>query len=520
VPLTEDEPTGVGDSALGSLFEHVRDAILLLEEGGLGDCNPAALSLFGADDRAHLFQQGLAGLCADKGEAEPLTAHLEAARREGGHLFQWRIRRLDGDTVPVEVQLSRLPHPGRDRIVASLRDMSARQAFSNGGGAAESLLRNVLSVTDEGFVLHDPRDNRITDINDALIHLMGYSGEEIIGRSIYDFIHPDYIAYMQEKIRQARERGDPVRSYEAVLQHKRGDPVPVQIHAGTAEDEAGNASANFAFITDLTQRYAMEESLRAAKCEAEEANQAKSMFLANMSHELRTPLNAVIGYSDMLREEAEDVGQADFIPDLERIRSAAKHLLSMINDILDFSKIEAGKVELYFETFDLGELCGEVEGTVQPLVTKKGNQLDVACPDTLGALRSDRTRLRQILFNLLSNAAKFTEEGRIALRAWPEDGCVAMAVSDTGIGMSADQLERLFEAFTQADASTTRNYGGTGLGMTITRHFTHLLGGEIYVDSVPGEGSTFTIRLPEEPPEQEEAAAHEANAGGEQRTSG
>jgi signal transduction histidine kinase len=254
-------------------------------------------------------------------------------------------------------------------------------------------------------------------------------------------------------------------------------------------------------IAGAFARRQYESELLEAKQEAEDANEAKSMFLANMSHELRTPLNAVIGYSDMLQEEAKDQELEDFIPDLERIQSAGKHLLAMINDILDLSKIEAGKVELYFEEVALCALFEEVESTVQPLVAKRSNALEVECPESIGEIRTDRTRLRQILFNLLSNAAKFTEQGTISLRAWREDGQVALAVSDTGIGMSEDQLAHLFEAFAQADASTTRNYGGTGLGMTITRHFTQMLGGEIDVDSVPDEGSTFTVWLPEEPPE-------------------
>jgi signal transduction histidine kinase/DNA-binding response OmpR family regulator len=240
----------------------------------------------------------------------------------------------------------------------------------------------------------------------------------------------------------------------------------------------------------------LERAVTAAK----EANQAKSAFLAKMSHELRTPMNAIIGYSEMLLEDATDSGEERTAEDLRKILSAARHLLGLINDVLDLSKIEAGKMQLYLETFDLQTLVHEVSSTITPLVEKRKNQLVVNCAPAIGSMYGDATKIRQTLLNLLSNASKFTEKGRIELKIDREiaDGqvWVVMAVSDSGIGMTEEQMSRLFRAFTQADASTASKFGGTGLGLAISKQFAQMMGGDITVKSTPGAGSTFTIRVP------------------------
>jgi signal transduction histidine kinase len=229
----------------------------------------------------------------------------------------------------------------------------------------------------------------------------------------------------------------------------------------------------------------------------EEASGHKSEFLASMSHELRTPLNAIIGYSEMLQEEADDLGTEAFLPDLRKINAAGKHLLGLINDILDLSKIEAGKMDLFLETFSVPDLVRDVSAIVRPLVDKNANTLVVRAADDLGTMHADLTKVRQALFNLLSNAAKFTDHGTITLTAKREpDDWLTFAVSDTGIGMTDEQMGRLFEAFSQAEASTRTKYGGTGLGLAISRRFCRLMGGDITVESAPGRGSTFSVRLP------------------------
>jgi signal transduction histidine kinase len=229
-----------------------------------------------------------------------------------------------------------------------------------------------------------------------------------------------------------------------------------------------------------------------------EASQHKSQFLANMSHELRTPLNAIIGVSEMLREDAEAAGQ-DLEP-LDRVLAAGRHLLALINDILDLSKIEAGRMELHLETFPLVPVIQNVAKTIEPMATKNGNRLVIHCPAGLGTIHADQMPLRQALLNLMSNANKFTDRGTITIEArqGQENGrdWITLAVADTGIGMTAEQMGKLFQEFSQASSTTASKYGGTGLGLVISRRFCQMMGGDITVESEPGRGSTFTIRLP------------------------
>jgi len=336
------------------------------------------------------------------------------------------------------------------------------------------------------------RDHHIVSCNPAFETLFGYAPREAVGRDLDDLIsteatRAEAVGYTQHVLEQGPVHGMGRR------RRRDGSLVDVEI-LGVPVVVDGELVGLMGLYHDISE-------LQRARHEAEAANSAKSQFLAHMSHELRTPLNAIIGYSEMVEEEVTDVGHPELAPDLQKIRAAGRHLLALINDILDLSKIEAGKLELFVEPFDVADTVRDVTTTIRPLVEKNANRLEVRCADALGTMRSDLVKVRQALLNLLSNACKFTDHGTVTLTAGREkngDGAewLVFTVSDTGIGMTPEQMGKLFEAFSQADASTARRYGGTGLGLAITRRFCQMMGGDVVVSSEPGKGSTFTVRLP------------------------
>ncbi len=354
-------------------------------------------------------------------------------------------------------------------------------------------------------------EDQILSCNPAFESLYGYAQEEVVGKNLDELITTEETRLeAMGYSRQARD-DQPV---QVITRRRRKDGSLVDVEVLAVPVVIGGERVGLmGLYHDVTE-------LLAARKASEAANHAKSQFLANMSHELRTPLNAIIGYSEMLEEEAAERGHTDYVPDLQKIRSAGRHLLALINDVLDLSKIEAGKMELHLETFELRPVLDAVATTVSPLIEKNGNTLSLELAPDLGAMRADTTRVRQVLFNLLSNATKFTEHGGITLRAvreaGPDGDTVCFSVRDTGIGMTPEQLDRLFQAFSQAETSTASKYGGTGLGLAISKMFCEMMGGSISVTSEPGIGTTFLVRLPSEvrPPRERAAVAAVVEAAG------
>ncbi|MDM8559171.1 response regulator [Candidatus Parabeggiatoa sp. HSG14] len=369
----------------------------------------------------------------------------------------------------------------------------------------------IFDAAEDGICGMDLQGN-ITFINPAAARMLGYIPEELIGlpqHQTIHYAHQDGTPYLLENcaIHKALKKGKIEHINKEVFWRKDGVSFPVEyVVAPLVEND--KAIGIVITFNDITIRKEAEITLQQAKETAEQANLAKSQFLANMSHELRTPLNAIIGYSEILIEDITDdaiiAGKAsdeiEYTVDLKKINDAGHHLLELINDVLDISKIEAGRMDIYNETFSVLEMLEEVVNTVQPLVEKKGNRLEIECDKDLKPLYADITKLRQILLNLLSNASKFTEQGIIKLAVIIEKrddiSWMLFKVSDTGIGMTLEQQTKLFEVFTQADASTTRKYGGTGLGLTISKRFVEMMGGRVTVESELSKGSTFIIHLP------------------------
>ncbi len=472
-------------------------------QGVITDWNAQAETMFGRT------RTEAVGLALDQ---TIIPAQYRQAHRQGlahylqtgeGPVLNQRIEiaalRRDGTEFPIELAI--VPIQSQDGVAFSAfaRDLTETKEAEAERERLARYNQLLLDSTGEGMYGLDT-DGNCTFLNCMGARMLGRTADEVLGQNMHRLTHHRHAdgseyAAADCPIYQALQTGQSCRIEDDVFWRADGTAFPVEYTSSPIQSEGQLQGAVVAFA-DITERKHAEKELLAAKDAAEASSRTKSQFLANMSHELRTPMNAILGYSEMLQEEAEDEGLDNFTPDLQKIQSAGKHLLALINDILDLSKIEAGKMELYLEDFSVPEMLADVTATVQTLVAKKNNTLTLDCAPDVGAMHGDLTKVRQSLFNLLSNAAKFTENGTVTLRVRRDSAFYVFDVQDTGIGMTAEQMAGLFEAFSQADASTTRKYGGTGLGLAITRRFCRMMGGDTLVESETGIGSVFTMRLP------------------------
>ncbi|MEG4838570.1 response regulator [Microcoleus sp. B9-D4] len=418
------------------------------------------------------------------------------------------LKQTAGRATEISTQLKMVGEMLANVLERKRAEAALRQSETKYRSIFENAVEGIFQTTPTGYYLSG---------NSALARIYGYESSTQMLAELTDinrqfYVNPNRRAEFIALLGARRQ----VAKFESQIYRRDGSTIWISENARSICDENGRVLYYEGTVQDITDRKQAESAMQLALEAAESANRAKSTFLANMSHELRTPLNAIIGYSEMLQEEAEELGDEAFVPDLEKICSAGKHLLSMIDDILDISKIEAGRMDLYLETFDIHSLIESAVATARPLVEKNGNTLEVYCPDNLDTMHADMTKVRQVLLNLLSNAAKFTQNGRIAIgverikneqlkmKNQEESSQILISnseflsfrVADTGIGMTQEQLERVFQPFTQADASTTREYGGTGLGLAISQRFCQMMGGSIEVSSTLGSGTTFTVILP------------------------
>ena len=414
-----------------------------------------------------------------------------------GLRFEYRIKARDGGVRWIGARGSDpvVGPDGQSYIDGSIYDVTDEHEAELARQRSDATFKHLFNSMADGYWV-SALAGAIELCNPATVQILGYPDEQTLKAiNVAELmVHPEQRDDLLTQLRTERSLDD----FE--LDVRKYDGTPITLSCTFRLVGEGDAAKVEMTFRDITRQKQIDADMSEARNAAEQANRAKSTFLANMSHELRTPLNAILGYSEMLMEEAEELEEDNFSEDLEKINSAGTHLLSLINDVLDLSKIEAGRTELFVEDFSIGELVSDTAATTKPLIEKNGNEFIVEVDDPKLNAHQDLTKVRQALLNLLSNAAKFTDKGTVTLTARAEpDGpthWLVLSVRDTGIGVPEEKHERLFEEFSQADASTTRQYGGTGLGLAISRRFCRLMGGDITVISALGEGSTFTIRIP------------------------
>lgn len=472
------------------------------------DWNPAAERLFGYTRAEAMGRHAIDLLVpeAAKGHVHQVWEDL-LVQKDLVHSINENVTK-DGRILVME--WTNTPLVGEDGEVIGLMsmgmDITERQRQQEALHQSEQKYRTIIESIKEAYYEVDLAGNFIF-ANNALCEIMGYTHEELIGTNNRDYMDQETAQTVYQHTNQVYRTGRSARNIEWVFITKSGERRYAEMSISLMTDSKGQPTGFRGLARDITERKMAESELQAAKEAAESANRAKSAFLANMSHELRTPLNAIIGYSEMLIEDADEMGYSSIVPDVKKIQAAGSHLLDLINNILDLSKIEAGKMDLFYEAFDIPDMVEGVLATVKPLIAKNNNTLEVEYAPDANRMVADLVKVRQTLLNLLSNAAKFTENGTVQLKImrgrFDNTDWITFRVTDTGIGMSPEQIEHLFREFTQADNSTTRKYGGTGLGLAISRRFCQMMNGDILVESEVGKGTTFIVHLPADVPERQ-----------------
>ncbi|MCA9635783.1 MAG: PAS domain S-box protein [Myxococcales bacterium] len=454
--------------------------------------------------------------------------NLAVQRALGGQAVREGMR-IRGVTLDVHCAPLRDADGEVCAVLGVALDLSREVSLEDARRDQEAYFQSLIQAVNDGILVNDP-DGMIEYVNDRLARLLGTTARAMIGRRIFDYM--DKESADEARANLQRRRGGAEDEFDFRWRRPDGTEFWSLVSAKPFYDGAGTHRGSLVAVTDITRRKLAEEAIqeahddlearvierteelsdanrqlkvevqerRRAEDEANRANKTKSAFLASMSHELRTPLNAIIGYSELIADEMADRGEDHFVPDIERVHGAATHLLELINDVLDLSKIEAAKMEIHMERFSLGGLTRELVATSMPLALKNDNRLTIRCAHQDAEVISDRTKLKQIILNLISNACKFTRKGSVdvEIRLGERDGVgeLSFEVHDTGIGIPEEKLDAIFQAFTQADEQVSVNYGGTGLGLTISRRLAQMLGGDITVSSVAGEGSTFVVTIP------------------------
>ncbi|HEX7035280.1 MAG TPA: PAS domain-containing sensor histidine kinase [Pseudomonadales bacterium] len=469
---------------LADLIDQLSEGFLVLADGVIQRVNPAAARLFGHDASA-LVGQGVDVLGWQMSDLRGRARQTPLQARTAG-----------GELLPVEVSVTRIEQNGRTVYSLLVRDLSARLRMEQEVRRSRELLRRMIEVMPVAIFLKDADRLRFTVVNQAMERLCGVPENELIGSTLQD--HPGLGAELIGRVDAMERRvaaGDvPGQTLQYVLPGRRGRRTVRATTVGLRAD-SGRVTHLVGVVEDLSEEIAVQLELERQKQLAEAANRAKGEFLANMSHELRTPLNAIIGYGEMLDEIAREENRPQESQDLRRILGAARHLLTLINAVLDLAKSESGRMRLSPAPLDVERLVADVTAVVEPQLRANGNRFAATGRQT-GRYVSDETMLRSILINLLDNAAKFTRDGDVRL-CYDVGPCGAVfRVEDTGVGIAPECQTLIFQPFVQADTSTAREFGGAGLGLTLCRRYCDWLGGDLRLESEPGRGSTFTVKLP------------------------